>query len=106
MVEPVYIYRAQVVRVIDGDTFLARVDLGFRAAITIAIRVRGLNTPEQNEEGGDAATQFVRELIDGLPVVVESYRDRRSFERWVADVYVGGRPLADIVIEAGHGVAA
>lgn len=106
MIEPTYIYRATVSRVIDGDTFLARIDLGFRVAITVAVRVRNLNTPEQNETGGDAATAFVHELIEGKAVVIQSYKDRRSFERWVCDVWVGGRSLAELVIQAGHGAAA
>lgn len=100
---PSYVYRALCLRVIDGDTLLVRVDCGFRVAITISVRVRGVNTPEQNETGGDAATAYVRELIEGKPIIVESYRDRRSFERWVCDVYVDGRMLAETIILAGHG---
>jgi endonuclease YncB( thermonuclease family) len=106
MPAPTYIYRAVVSRVIDGDTFLARIDLGFRVAITVAVRVRNLNTPEQNETGGDAATAWVRELIEGKTVILESYKDRRSFERWVCDVWLtDNRLLSEAVIEAGHGHA-
>jgi hypothetical protein len=39
-------------------------------------------------------------------IVVETYRDKQTFARWVADVYVEDDSLADLIIAAGHGVAA
>ena len=104
-VEPAYRYRATVNRVVDADTLLLDIDLGFRVNVAIPIRVRGVNAPELRTEEGERAREWAVQFLHLGKIVVETYRDRRSFERWVADVYVDGEPLADALIEAGHGVA-
>lgn len=106
--KPAYVYRAEVLSVHDGDTMTVRLDLGFRAALTIQVRVKNLNCPELSEPGGIMARDFVRALLPaGAPVVLESFRDRRSFERWVCDVWdADGNLVRNDVITAGHGVQA
>jgi micrococcal nuclease len=107
-----YVYRADVLDVHDGDTYKLRVDLGFRCAVTIQCRLRGVNAPELNTPEGKVAQQFVQKLLKPTPypeengqVVVESYRDQQSFARWVCDVWLGdGRSLADVLVEAGYAV--
>ena len=44
--EPAYRYRAEVGRVVDGDTIDAVIDLGFYIEITERLRLEGLDTPE------------------------------------------------------------
>lgn len=41
-----YIYNAEVVRVVDGDTVIANVDVGFDMWKRCNIRLYGINTPE------------------------------------------------------------
>jgi len=41
-----YIYNAKCLRVVDGDTLDAQVDLGFDTFKKIRIRLVGINTPE------------------------------------------------------------
>lgn len=106
MVVPVYRYRAECVRVVDGDTYHLRIDLGFRVSITVPVRLRGVNCPELGTEEGKAARRAAHFQLTARELVVESYRDRQSFARWVADVYVDGESLAGRLIAAGHGVAA
>lgn len=48
-------YSAERLRVIDGDTFVLRVDLGFAVSITVPIRLAGLDTPERFTPEGRAA---------------------------------------------------
>jgi hypothetical protein len=36
------------------------------------------------------------------PLIVRSYKDARSFARWVCDVWVDDEPLADLLRAAGH----
>lgn len=106
MTEPTYIYRATCERVIDGDTYVLRIDLGFRCAVSLEARLHGIDTPERNQAGGKEATLYARNLL--LPyggpaeLVVQSYRDERSFARWVCDVWVDGKSVADLLREAGH----
>lgn len=104
---PSYVYRARVDRVIDGDTYVLTIDLGFRCAIQIEGRLHGVDTPELPTQAGLDARNYVNELMleSGDLVVVQSYRDRRSFARWVVDVWLpDGRNLADVIVDAGMGV--
>jgi micrococcal nuclease len=102
---PVYIYRAQCQRVVDGDTFVAHVDLGFDVFRTIYVRIRGVNSPEHNKPGGPEATKYLEDLLLAAPILIKSYRDEQSFARWICDVWVGNADLATLIIASGHGVA-
>lgn len=117
---PAYTYRASCDRVVDGDTFIGRIDLGFRVEVRVPVRIRNLWSPELREAGGPEAREFLRSLIgvglviDGHgPLLVQSYRDERSFERWICDAWalrlVEGawrwQSLAEMMIAGGHGTA-
>lgn len=41
-----YTYKAKAIRVVDGDTIEASIDLGFDVWISIKVRLDGINTPE------------------------------------------------------------
>jgi endonuclease YncB( thermonuclease family) len=115
-IEPVYRYRASCLRVIDGDTFVAAVDLGFgpergKPGVTLPLRIRvhGVDTPEVSkpwdkaQDGpGKAAAAFAFLSLMYAPLVIESYKDERSFERWVCDVWIGNESYADLLRQQGH----
>lgn len=102
--EPAYVYRATCTRVIDADTLALRVDLGFRCSVQMEGRIRAVNAPELNTAEGVAAREFVGSLVLATPLVVQSYKDKRSFARWVVDCHLpNGQSLADAIIAAGHG---
>lgn len=108
-VAPTYVYRARLARIIDGDTFVLLVDLGFHVSTTKTIRLRDVNAAEPGTPAGTAATAFVLDLLAGKPLLVQSYKDRRSFARWVADVWLDTPPepesVADHLVKAGHATA-
>lgn len=107
--QPTYIYRARLVRVVDGDTYVLRIDLGFYISADKTVRLRDVNAHEAGQPGGVEATAFVLDLLTGKPLLVESHKDRRSFARWVCDVWVdvGPEPLdvAQALIKNGHAIA-
>ena len=43
---PNFSYKATVLRVVDGDTVDAEIDLGFRMKTTQRLRLKGIDTPE------------------------------------------------------------
>ena len=101
---PVYRYRAELLRVIDGDTYLLDVDLGFHVHANQTIRLRGVNCPEMSTPAGKYAKGYVRGLFAATDeLVVETYRDKQTFARWVADVWLDGFPLAATIIAADQG---
>lgn len=69
MVEVNYTYHAEVVRVVDGDTIIANVDVGFDMWKRCNIRLHGINTPEtrtrdlEEKEAGLKAKDRLIELL-------------------------------------------
>lgn len=96
-------YPCTVLSVYDGDTFTALVGLGFSVSTKAKIRVRDLFCPELREAGGRAAHAYAATLLKLSAVDVEPFEDRRSFDRWVCDVYCGGELFRVPMVEAGHG---
>lgn len=88
------VYRGLCVHLVDGDTYDVLVDLGFYQYSLIPIRLRGADTPERNARDPEervratAATARASELLHDRPVLMRTYRDRRSFARYVGDVFV------------------
>ena len=64
-----YEYDAEILRVVDGDTLVALIDVGFNIHIKSTLRLYGINTPEQRtkdleeKEKGIAATDRVMDLL-------------------------------------------
>ena len=77
------IYPAVVVRVIDGDTLVARVDLGFRTFFEDSFRLVGCNAPEGKRS--ESATYLRTLLPAGKVVTLTSYKPEK-FGRWLADL--------------------
>ncbi len=99
---PAYRYRAHLVRVIDGDTYVLDVDLGFRVHSHVTVRLRGLDCPEPSTAEGRRAAAAALVFLGTGPLIVESYKDAQSFARWVCDVWVGDQLLADMLRKDGH----
>lgn len=111
-----YTYRAYCERVIDGDTYQLRVDLGFHVAISIKARLRGVNCPEAKTPEGVEATEYVKQLLrpailfweDGGPqqLQIQTHKNQHSFDRWLVDIglfSVGAIvDLADALLVAKH----
>jgi endonuclease YncB( thermonuclease family) len=103
---PAYVFLAEYVSNHDGDTVTLRLDHGrfptSKAVTEAELRIRGLYCPELSEPGGAEARDFTRETLRvAQRLVVQTYRG--SFARTVADIWVDGVPLTDLVIAAGHG---
>ena len=94
-------YPAQLERVVDADTMILRVDLGFGVSITVPIRLAGVDTPERFTPAGKAASLAVDGFLRSGLITVEP-TGARTFARYVARVYVDGKPVADFLIAGGH----
>lgn len=79
------------IRAVDGDTIYAG---GER------IRLRGIDTPEMSEQAGPAAKQRLEELLRSGPIRIIP-RSRDVYHRLVADVFVNGQNVADILRSEG-----
>lgn len=105
-------YQAELVRVIDGDTVVMRVDLGFSIYSEHAIRLAGINCPEHGTPEGDAATAFTRQWFvdhpNGLEIQTFKGSETEKYGRYLAYVYPkvgdGAVTLNAALLEAGHAV--
>lgn len=98
---PAFRYRADLIRVIDADTLILRVDLGLRCAVTVTVRVRNVDAPELSTTAGKDAKSLVTGWLNTAAITVETYKDQQSFARWIADVWIGDELLADRLRSAG-----
>ncbi|OQA54287.1 MAG: hypothetical protein BWY42_01699 [Candidatus Omnitrophica bacterium ADurb.Bin277] len=82
-----YTYAAGLRRVVDGDTLVARIDVGFHNGITDTYRLRGIDAPELTCARGQKAKAFVEDRLASCRVlVIKSYK-REKFRRFLVDVF-------------------
>lgn len=107
-----YIYNCSLLRVIDGDTIDALIDLGFDVSIKQRIRLYGIDTPEcrtrdlEEKALGLAAKQ---RLIELLPVTfkIQTIFNKRGKYGRVLGILLVSRDNIDInindqLVEEGH----
>lgn len=89
-----YVYKCQVVKVVDGDTVDVLVDLGFSITTKQRIRLYGINTPELNSKdellrnrASDAA-KLIATLCFGVECTIKTYSAKDKWGRYLADLYI------------------
>lgn len=83
-----YDYRATVVRVIDGDTVIVDVDLGFYMVARMSCRLTGINARELHDAGGAAARDYLAGLLPvGISALVSSVKPDKYAGRFDGIVY-------------------
>lgn len=90
-----YVYRAVLLDVTDGDTVKLDVDCGFGIHRTDHFRLAGIDAPERGTVEGAAATGAVTAWFGAVPapVCVQTLKDRREkWGRYLAWIYSGARP--------------
>jgi len=84
-----YTYRAYVMEVLDGDTFRAAVDLGFKFTTVQDLRLRGIDAPVIQGAEGRRAKAFVESwLKDNQGVVLVRTVKSDKYDRYLADVFL------------------
>lgn len=99
-----YVYRAVVVRVVDGDTVVLDVDLGFATWLRAqSFRLAGCNAIELAKPGGREARDHLRELLPlGGAVTITSVRPDKYGGRYDAVVTLpDGSDLVSALVAGG-----
>lgn len=92
-------FEARATRVVDGDTFEARVAIWFGQEATTLVRLRGIDAPERAGACGaeraqaEAARQALSDTLAGGRVMLTQVARDKYF----------GRVVADVTVEAGDG---
>ena len=111
-----YTYKIEVLKVIDGDTIDANIDLGFDVSVKKRIRFMGINTPEsrtrdlEEKKRGLAAKQSDAELLDTATEVQVVSHGVGKFGRCLGEIdfccpdSLTMKNLNKQLIEEGHAV--
>lgn len=82
-----YQYKAVFKRVIDGDTAVLDVDLGFHIWLRdLHFRFYGINAPEKTDKiGWAAAKDFVENFFASNPTVIVNVYGEDKYGRWLGE---------------------
>ena len=103
-----YNYKATLMRVVDGDTIDAEIDLGFKIFIKERIRLMGIDTPESRTRNlaekswGKAASAKLSELLaeaDGKFTLVTKMQKKGKFGRILGTIQVSTK---DGIVDANQ----
>jgi endonuclease YncB( thermonuclease family) len=93
--ESTYVYGAEVRRVIDGDTLLLRLDLGFDVWKEQRLRLAGVNAPELNTKDGQETYSYVQEQMTKAKVLVCKTHMLDKYGRFVGHIFYSFDESAD-----------
>tara|TARA_R100000306_G_C4342621_1_gene126024 strand:- start:466 stop:768 length:303 start_codon:yes stop_codon:yes gene_type:complete len=96
----VHIYRAKVIRAVDGDTVDLDVDLGFHINIRIRTRLLGVDTPERGHQDFAKATNILIDLLneqkDEEGYVTIQTEKTGKYGRWLVNINGVNESLAKV----------
>lgn len=102
-----YVRSAVVERVIDGDTVVLDVDLGFYLTTKQTVRIAYINAPEvtgeQKADGLNAKFWLEGVLPPGAKVTVQTVKPKDKYGRYLATIMLyDGSYVHDLIVAAGH----
>jgi micrococcal nuclease len=89
----IYIYKAELIRVVDGDTVDLIIDLGFDTSRKERFRLYGVDAPEMNTLAGKAAKAWLWEALQPLEAIyvqtiqLSTKAKRDKYGRFLAVLY-------------------
>ena len=112
-----YNYKISVIKVVDGDTVDAEIDLGFDIKVKKRVRFMGINAPEsrtrdlEEKAKGLAAKDRVKALLEGCENIQLKSHGIGKFGRCLGEIFldrVDGQEkitlesLNELLIKEGH----
>jgi micrococcal nuclease len=106
-----WVYRARCERLIDGDTIIARLDMGLHVERVERIRLSFINAPEMGTPEGRAAQTFalgwmaVAATVAPYPLLIETFKTD-DYGRWLGTIWraIDAACLNDDMLTTGHAV--
>ena len=108
-------YQIKILRVVDGDTIDARIDLGFHVHTVKRIRLYGIDTYESRtkdldeKKKGKLATKRIKELLKTSDKIILQSHGVGKFGRCLGTLLLRNenedvQDVAHILLAEGHGV--
>lgn len=107
----VMLYKISIDRVIDGDTIVCDIHLGFSFVLhDQRVRLLGVNTPElrggtdETKRRAREATDYVRSLVESKQCMIETDEDREydNFGRILATLFAGTINVCASLVSTGR----
>jgi endonuclease YncB( thermonuclease family) len=112
--DQIYVFKSSVLRVIDGDTLLLLIDVGFTMKKEQRVRLAEIDTPSIDLTAGKKAYVYVRDQLAQVPFVTIKTNKVDIYGRYVANVFYSfleqnwrkvfqeGRYLNQELLDRGH----
>lgn len=101
-------FRAHLVRVIDGDTIIVRVDTCFATTREERIRLLGIDTPEMvgvTKAQGLKVKLALHDMLYGRTLLLVTEMEKvDGFRRYLGTVYADGININQWLLDEGHAV--
>jgi micrococcal nuclease len=104
----IYIYKASLIRVVDGDTVDLIIDLGFDTSRHERFRLYGIDAPELRTEAGKAAKKWLWDALQPLEAIyvqtiqLETKAKRDKYGRFLAVLYSDLTTVTMVMRESIH----
>ncbi len=82
-----YTYKAHLEKIVDGDTLVVNIDLGFKVFIRQRLRLRGLDAPELGTKQGELAKKFVESRLKDVKFLIIKTHGSDKYDRYLVDVF-------------------
>ena len=107
-----FIYKAKVIKIVDGDTIDVMLDMGFSSFQKGRVRLLGIDTPESRtrdkveKKYGLAAKQFLVDWVEKYPYILVESSKKGKFGRILGRLYDPDKTECwnDMAVEAYHAV--
>jgi len=83
----IFTYRAIPERIVDGDTLLVSIDLGFKTFTRQRLRLRGIDSPEKGSKENEKVEKFISKGLKPVDFIVIKTHSVDLYGRYLADVY-------------------
>ena len=103
-----YIYKTQLIRVVDGDTVILDIDLGFEVRSRRVIRMIGIDAPESRgssdleKQAAAIAKEKLIEMLDGKQILLCSHKEKTDkYARYLGNLYVDSENINNMMVQKG-----
>jgi len=83
----IHTYKAELERVVDGDTIHAKLDLGFGIKHHEILRLAQINAPEIATKEGKKSAANLKKILKDLPLLIVKTNKTDIYGRYVADIF-------------------
>ena len=85
--DPSYLYKAKIIDVVDGDTLILQIDLGFDVLKKQRVRLTQIDAPELKTAAGRKSHHHLRDLCASIEKVVLKTNKIDIYGRFLVDIF-------------------